>query len=155
MTHTAPGAHITSCSLCGQGGRDAAIPLDFESWSNSTVARSTSFGATVVTRRVTCGSRQFKWRKSAAISWLSTEPLHADASPQHGQEFTVEPRVGHEPGDVARTCSLELALSETDHRVDGDLEILVGMMLGHARRDSEQQFYHLGNMRVWRAREAE
>ena len=109
----------------------------------------------MVTRRLTCGFRQFRWRKSAPISWLSTEPLHADASPQHGQEFTVEPRVGHEPGDVARTCSLELALSETDHRVDGDLEILVGMMLGHARRDSEQQFYHLGNMRVWRAREAE
>ena len=38
---------------------------------------------------------------------------------------------------------------------NGDLVILVEMMLGHARLDGEQQVYHLGNMRVWRAREAE
>jgi hypothetical protein len=50
------------------------------------------------------------------------------------------------------TYSSDLQLTETDHRVDGDLVILVGMMLGHARLDGEQQVYHLRNMRVWRAR---
>jgi hypothetical protein len=49
----------------------------------------------------------------------------------------------------------DLDLTETDHRVDGDLVILVGMMLGHARLDGEQQVYHHRNMRVWRARGAE
>ncbi|MEG3145195.1 nuclear transport factor 2 family protein [Sphingomonas sp. RT2P30] len=53
------------------------------------------------------------------------------------------------------TYSPDLELTETDHRVDGDLVILVGMMLGHARLDGEQQVYHLRNMRVWRARGAE
>lgn len=53
------------------------------------------------------------------------------------------------------TYSSDLELTETDHRVDGDLVILVGMMLGHARLDGEQQVYHLRNMRVWRARGAE
>jgi hypothetical protein len=52
------------------------------------------------------------------------------------------------------TYSSDLQLTETDHRVDGDLVILVGMMLGHARLDGEQQVYHLRNMRVWRARAA-
>jgi hypothetical protein len=51
--------------------------------------------------------------------------------------------------------SSDLDLTETDYRVDGDLAILVGMMLGHARLDGEQQVYHLRNMRVWRARGAE
>jgi ketosteroid isomerase-like protein len=50
------------------------------------------------------------------------------------------------------TYSPDLQLTETDHRVDGDLIILVGMMLGHARLDGEQQVYHLRNMRIWRAR---
>ena len=53
------------------------------------------------------------------------------------------------------TYSSDLDLTETDHRVDGDLVILVGMMLGHARLDGEQQVHHLRNMRVWRARGAE
>ena len=53
------------------------------------------------------------------------------------------------------TYSSDLQLTETDHRVDGDLVILVGMMLGHARLDGEEQVYHLRNMRVWRARGAE
>ncbi len=53
------------------------------------------------------------------------------------------------------TYSSDLQLTETDHRVDGDLIILVGMMLGHARLDGEQQVYHVRNMRVWRARAAE
>ena len=53
------------------------------------------------------------------------------------------------------TYSSDLQLTETDHRVDGDLVILVGMMLGHARLDGEQQVYHLRNMRVWRARGVE
>jgi hypothetical protein len=50
------------------------------------------------------------------------------------------------------TYSSDLQLTETDHRIDGDLIILVGMMLGHARLDGEQQVYHLRNMRVWRDR---
>ena len=53
------------------------------------------------------------------------------------------------------TYSSDLQLTETDHRVDGNLVILVGMMIGHARFDGEQQVYHLRNMRVWRARGAE
>ena len=53
------------------------------------------------------------------------------------------------------TYSGDFDLTETDHRVDGDVVILVGMMLGHARLGGDQQVYHLRNMRVWRAREAE
>lgn len=53
------------------------------------------------------------------------------------------------------TYSSDLQLTETDHRVDGDLIIIVGMMLGHARLDGEQQVYHVRNMRLWRARGAE
>ena len=52
------------------------------------------------------------------------------------------------------TYSGDFDLTETDHRVDGDVIILVGMMLGHARLAGEQQVYHLRNMRVWRARGA-
>ena len=50
------------------------------------------------------------------------------------------------------TYSGDFDLTETDHRVDGDVIILVGMMLGHARLAGDQQVYHLRNMRVWRAR---
>jgi ketosteroid isomerase-like protein len=53
------------------------------------------------------------------------------------------------------TYSSDVELTETDDRVDGDLVILVGMMLGHARLDGEQQVYHVRNMRLWRARGAE
>jgi hypothetical protein len=53
------------------------------------------------------------------------------------------------------TYSIDVDLTETDHRVDGDLVILVGMMLGHARLGGDQQVYHLRNMRVWRARGTE
>lgn len=53
------------------------------------------------------------------------------------------------------TYSSDVQLTETDHRVDGELVILVGMMLGHARLDGEQQVYHLRNMRIWRARGSE
>ena len=52
------------------------------------------------------------------------------------------------------TYSSDFDLTETDHRVNGDVIILVGMMLGHARLTGEQQVYHLRNMRVWRARGA-
>jgi hypothetical protein len=50
------------------------------------------------------------------------------------------------------TYSSDLELTETDHRVDDDVVILVGMMRGHARLDGEQQVYQVRNMRVWRAR---
>jgi hypothetical protein len=53
------------------------------------------------------------------------------------------------------TYSGDFDLTETDHRVDGDVIILVGMMLGHARLAGDQQVYHLRNMRVWRARDAD
>jgi ketosteroid isomerase-like protein len=50
------------------------------------------------------------------------------------------------------TYSHDFDLTETEYRVDGDVIILVGMMLGHARLGFDQQVYHLRNMRVWRAR---
>jgi hypothetical protein len=53
------------------------------------------------------------------------------------------------------TYSGDFDLTETDHRVDGDVIILVGMMLGHARLAGDQKVYHLRNMRVWRARGGE
>ena len=49
----------------------------------------------------------------------------------------------------------DLELTETDHRVDDDVVILVGMMRGHARFDGQQQVYQLRSMRVWRARGAD
>jgi ketosteroid isomerase-like protein len=55
----------------------------------------------------------------------------------------------------ALTYSSDIDLTETDHRVDGDVVVLVGMMLGHAHLDGEQQVYRLRNMRVWRERGAE
>ena len=53
------------------------------------------------------------------------------------------------------TYSSDLQLTETDYRVDRDLVILVGMMLGHARLEGEQQVYNVRNLRLWRARGAE
>jgi hypothetical protein len=50
------------------------------------------------------------------------------------------------------TYSPDFNLTETDHRVENDLIILVGMMLGHARLDGEQQVFQYRSMRVWRAR---
>lgn len=50
------------------------------------------------------------------------------------------------------TYDADLDITETDHRVDGDFVILVGLMRGHARLDGEQQVYQLRNMRVWRSR---
>jgi ketosteroid isomerase-like protein len=52
------------------------------------------------------------------------------------------------------TYSEDIELTETEHRVDGDLVIMAGMMHGHARLDGERQVYHLRSMRVWRRREA-
>jgi hypothetical protein len=51
------------------------------------------------------------------------------------------------------TYSMDVELTETDHRIDGDLIIIVGQMLGHARLGGEPQVFHLRNMRVWRRRE--
>jgi ketosteroid isomerase-like protein len=48
------------------------------------------------------------------------------------------------------TYSGDVDLTETDHRVDGDLVIVAGLMLGHARLDGDAQVYHLRSMRVWR-----
>lgn len=52
------------------------------------------------------------------------------------------------------TYSGDVDLTETDHRVDDDLVIMAGLMLGHARLDGEAQVYHLRSMRVWRRRGA-
>jgi hypothetical protein len=52
------------------------------------------------------------------------------------------------------TYSEDVNLTETDHRIDGDVIILAGEMVGHARLDGEAQVYHLRSMRVWRRREA-
>ena len=53
------------------------------------------------------------------------------------------------------TFDSDVDLTETDYRVDGDLVILVGLMLGHARLDGEQQVYRLRSMRVWRLRKVD
>lgn len=53
----------------------------------------------------------------------------------------------------AITYSGDMKLTETDHRVDGDMVILAGEMLGHARVEGEPQVYHLRSMRVWRRRD--
>jgi hypothetical protein len=53
------------------------------------------------------------------------------------------------------TYSPDLELTETDFRVDGDVVIIVGLMLGHARIEREQDVYHHRNMRVWRERQGE
>ena len=50
------------------------------------------------------------------------------------------------------TFDSDVDLTETDYRIDGDLVILAGLMLGHARLDGEQQVYRLMSMRVWRSR---
>jgi hypothetical protein len=52
------------------------------------------------------------------------------------------------------TYSGDVDLTETDYRIDGDVVIIAGEMLGHARLDGEAQVYHLRSMRVWRRREA-
>lgn len=46
----------------------------------------------------------------------------------------------------------DVDLTESDYRVDADLVILAGMMLGHAHLQGEQQVFHLRNMRMWRSR---
>jgi hypothetical protein len=53
------------------------------------------------------------------------------------------------------TYSGDVDLTETDHRIDGDVVIMAGEMLGHARLDGERQVYHLRSMRVWRRRGTE
>ena len=53
------------------------------------------------------------------------------------------------------TFDSDVDLTETDCRIDGDLVILAGLMLGHARLDGEQQVYRLRSMRVWRSRGAD
>lgn len=50
------------------------------------------------------------------------------------------------------TYSGDVELTESDHRVDDDVVIVAGKMLGHARLDGEPQVYHLRSMRVWRLR---
>jgi hypothetical protein len=52
------------------------------------------------------------------------------------------------------TYSDDVELTETDYRVDGDLVIIAGKMLGHARLDGEQQVYDLRSMRLWRRRDS-
>lgn len=56
-------------------------------------------------------------------------------------------------GSHELTYSIDVELTETDHRVDHDVIIIAGQMLGHARLGGEPQVFHLRNMRVWRQRE--
>ena len=63
-----------------------------------------------------------------------------------------KPRYLRAVGSHGLTYSADVELTESDHRVDGDLVIMAGKMLGHARLDGEAQVYHLRSMRVWRRR---
>lgn len=58
-------------------------------------------------------------------------------------------------GSHELTYSIDIELTETDHRIDRDLIIIAGQMLGHARLGGEPQVFHLRNMRVWRRRETD
>lgn len=49
------------------------------------------------------------------------------------------------------TYAGDLDLSESEHRIAGDVVILVGMMRGHARLGLEQDVFDHVNMRVWRS----
>jgi ketosteroid isomerase-like protein len=51
------------------------------------------------------------------------------------------------------TYADDVELTETDHRVDGDIVLMAGKMLGHARLDGDQQVFHLRSLRVWRHRQ--
>jgi len=55
-------------------------------------------------------------------------------------------------GSHKLTYSPDVELTESDHRVDGDVIVIAGKMLGHARLEGEAQVYHLRSMRVWRRR---
>jgi hypothetical protein len=46
--------------------------------------------------------------------------------------------------------SLDFDVTETECRVLDNIVILIGMMLGHARMDGEQQVFHLRCMSIWR-----
>lgn len=52
------------------------------------------------------------------------------------------------------TYSADVDLTETDRRIDGDIVIIAGEMLGHACLDGEPQVYRLRSMRIWRRRES-
>ena len=58
-------------------------------------------------------------------------------------------------GGSRRSGPITASQTETDFRVDGDVVIIVGLMLGHARIEREQHVYHHRNMRVWRERQGE
>lgn len=51
------------------------------------------------------------------------------------------------------TYSSDVDLTQTDHRIDDDVVIIAGEMLGHARIEGEAEVFHLRSMRVWRRRE--
>lgn len=50
------------------------------------------------------------------------------------------------------TYAADIEMSETEHRLDSDLVVMAGVMLGHARLDREPEVYHARTMRVWRRR---
>lgn len=50
------------------------------------------------------------------------------------------------------TYAGDIELSETEHRVDEDLVVMAGTLLGHVRLDREAEVYHAPSMRVWRRR---
>lgn len=50
------------------------------------------------------------------------------------------------------TYSDDIDMSETEHRLDEDLVVMAGVLVGHARLDREPEVYHARTMRVWRRR---
>lgn len=52
------------------------------------------------------------------------------------------------------TYSDDLELTESNHRIDGDVVIIAGEMLGHSRLDGEPLVHHLRSMRIWRLRKS-
>jgi hypothetical protein len=53
------------------------------------------------------------------------------------------------------TYSDDVHLTESNHRADGEVVIMIGMMHGHARTGQEQDVHNDKSMRVWRRRDGE
>jgi hypothetical protein len=87
-------------------------------------------------------------------------PRPADQNPWPGYQHCLGITTTRGHASVHRLCSMrlgitydsDLELTQTGYRVDGDLVILAGLMLGHARLDREQHIYRHRNMCLWRER---
>jgi len=103
-----------------------------------------------------------------AVERLRIQAIRANDADAHARDHRRKvylhrrERQGLRPEQPVRGCSRartdldsDVDLTETDCRIDGDLVIIAGLMLGHARLDGEQQVYRLRSMRVWRSRGAD